>query len=73
MIKNQKTEPKTGMLVKVVKAGDEMFPREFLRKTGRIVKFDNTECGATPKDPMIIVEFAGGKRDGFWSEELEMV
>jgi len=74
---------KTGDLVKVVKLidlsiyGGDLEARKrfesFRHMTGRIVKFDNLECGATPKDPMIIVEFRGKKRDAFWSEELALV
>jgi len=74
---------KTGDLVKVVKLidlsiyGGDLEARKrfesFRHRTGRIVKFDNLECGATPKDPMIIVEFRGKKRDAFWSEELALV
>jgi len=74
---------KLGDLVKVVKSVDlEIYGRDrearkcfesFRHRTGRVVKFDNTECGATPKDPMIIVEFRGKERDAFWSEELALV
>lgn len=42
-------------------------------KTGTVVGFSNTECGATPKDPMILVEFSNKKRDAFWTEELKLV
>lgn len=72
-----------GDLVKVVKLIDghifsseeeeAEFRRNYLYMTGRIVKFDNLECGATPKDPMIIVQFRGNKKDAFWTEELKLV
>lgn len=74
---------KLGDLVKVVDIIDghifadedeyEKFRKDFLWQTGRIVKFDNLECGATPKDPMIIIEFRGKKKDAFWTEELKLV
>ena len=47
--------------------------QSFHNQTGRIVRIDNTECGATPKDPMFIVEFRGKEQDAFWTEELELV
>ena len=61
-----------GDTVKVVKRGDETFPKNLLFQTGRVIRFDNVNCGATPKDPMVIVEFHGGVRDGFWLEELQL-
>lgn len=74
---------KTGDLVKVVKQIDlhiyrgdheaEKQFRSFLHRTGRIAGFNNTECGATPKDPMVVVEFRGQKKDAFWTEELELL
>lgn len=74
---------KLGDLVKVVDLIDNhifateeemvVFRKAYLFQTGRIVKFDNLECGATPKDPMIIVEFRGKKKDAFWTEELKLV
>lgn len=73
---------KLGDLVRVVDIIDghifvddeyEKFRRTFLFQTGRIVKFDNLECGATPKDPMIVVQFRGKKQDAFWTEELKLV
>jgi hypothetical protein len=74
---------KLGDLVKVVslvdgyiyggdREADKRF-RSFLHQTGRIVSFDTTECGATPKDPMIVVEFQDKQRDAFWSEELARI
>jgi hypothetical protein len=74
---------KIGDLVKVVKLidmhifrgdvqGEKRF-RAFQHKTGRIIGFDNLECGATPQDPMIRVQFRGKKVDAFWTEELELV
>lgn len=74
---------KLGDLVRVVDIIDghifkddeeyEKFRKDFLFQTGRIVKFDNLECGASPKDPMIIIEFRGKKKDAFWTEELKLV
>lgn len=47
--------------------------KSFHNQVGQIVRIDNTECGATPKDPMFIVEFRSKECDAFWTEELELV
>ena len=40
-------------------------------KRGVVVKLDNQNVSASPKDPMIIVEFKNKVREAFWSEELK--
>jgi hypothetical protein len=74
---------KTGDLVRVIDQidlhiyrGDRKAEKEFRAlhyQTGRIIGFDNLECGASPKDPMVRVQFRGGKVDAFWTEELKVL
>lgn len=64
---------KLGSKVRVVFGTDETFEDKYLLAEGVVRKFHNTECGARPRDPMIIIEFSDGSADAFWSEELELL
>lgn len=48
-----------GMRVQVIDSpeSDHQYPEVYNRKKGVVVGFDNVECGATPKDPMIMIKF----------------
>ncbi|MGE4513187.1 MAG: hypothetical protein AB7E26_05135 [Chryseobacterium sp.] len=51
---------------------DETFNSEFSGQEGT-VKYFNYDCGCGqtyPNDPMIGVEFSGGKKEEYWKEEL---
>ncbi len=78
MMANQWTEPRVGMSVKVVARSDAMMDGKFRGKVGKIVRWVTDDVGATPKDPLVIVEFRlkGSKKlekDGFWTEELRLL
>lgn len=66
-----------GQMVKVLEnpSNDETFDIDFANKLGKIRFFEyESGCGQTfPHDPMISVELADGKRDGFWKEELTLL
>lgn len=73
LYKNVKGAPfKIGEAVRVVGSGDETFDGSYLGRAG-IVRFFEYRCGcgqSYPDDPMIGVEFRGGKKEEFWKEEL---
>lgn len=51
---------------------DETFNIELSGQEG-IIKYFNYDCGCGqtyPNDPMIGVEFSGGKKEEYWKEEL---
>jgi hypothetical protein len=61
-----------GEFIKVVYATDETFNHRFMGRIGIIVHYDySCGCGQSyPKDPMIGVQFANGKKEEFWAEEI---
>jgi len=68
---------KIGQKVKILDNpnNDETFDRKFANKIGEMMHFEyDGGCGQSfPRDPMIGVRLANGKRDEFWKEELELV
>lgn len=62
---------RTMMVTKI--AYDEFKPegREF--HVGLVVGTVTDDCGASADDPLFILQFPDGRRDGFWKEELVRV
>lgn len=63
-----------GRRVRVVGQADETLDRSWLGAVGFVAMLETRGlCGDSPEDPMYIVQFRRGRRDGFWREELEVL
>jgi len=62
-----------GSKVKIVRGNkNDFFDRKFLNHEGVVIGREFRTCGASPDDPMYVVEADVGT-DGFWTEELELI
>jgi hypothetical protein len=64
-----------GDRVRIVFGCDETFDHSFLGKAGTVVDLSHGKAGVgeSPLDPFLLVEFDDAKREGFWTEEIQII